>query len=199
MLDRNGNGVSDITINKKENEIKITHKDRYFDLKMDSIKSFNEWMSAFSALGLYIKYENDDDENCMSETSFLQRKKFKSQIVKFDTLNNSEQNEEEYHLNDNIKYNNNNNNNCGSHGSLSLSTSPTDKLNDNKYNKLNEMEMEINDNNHIEKEESNEYDEEDQRLLKEQEKLMKLLKNDQNKILEEFTNLQKAIITNKET
>eukprot|EP01084_Bolivina_argentea_P044976 82777_1 len=63
LLDRHGNPVSNLIIDKLHRQITITHKHRSFVISMDTQKGFNEWLSCFSALGVEIQYVNQLENN----------------------------------------------------------------------------------------------------------------------------------------
>ena len=68
LLDRYGDSVSKMNYDRIQHQVTINHKNRHFYLKMDTTKSFNSWLSAFSALGLVINdvntlKNNDHDQD----------------------------------------------------------------------------------------------------------------------------------------
>merc|ERR1712013_426805 len=172
LLNRDGIPVSKMMVNRSEKSLVITHKDRDFHLRMDTAQSFESWMESFKDLGIDIAYthiEKDADEE--EETHSAEAIHCK-EVTNEKVV--SEKTEEKNHIIE----------------QTSTQAQPMGHEDDEETDQLAEM---------VKKTKLIDYDEEDERLLNESKRLEDLLKKDQTKILQSFSDIRKSIISKPES
>jgi len=179
LLNRDGIPVSKMTVNHSEKSLVITHKNRDFHLRMDTAQSFDSWMDSFKDLGIEITYthkekeEEETEEDTHSTGASTLTTATNSKHCKQETTE-SEQAEEKSHTIE----------------QASTQSQSMGHEDDEETDQLAEM---------VKKTKLIDYDEEDERLLEESKRLEDLLKKDQTKILQSFSDIRKSIISKPES